>query len=391
VVWVLARKNLRRAVSRTAALVAGVTVAGALLFDMSMLSGGLERSFGSALGRLGYDVRVVLRGTLPLSTDAMMPRARTVAARIGTHPGVLLASPILATTLYVESPAGRMAAVAYGLQPQVRGLVRRESGRDNVEGLVINRELARRLAVSAGDAVRLASRIDPQTGRPGNTSDMRVLGIGDFVFDLKAQRTIALPLDDLQRLLGLGREPASFIVVKTRPGVDPESVARSIEAEFPALQAFSIAGLLEQVRRQLTYFEHFSLVLSGISLLVALLLVGAVLTLSVGERLGELAALRAVGLSRRRAVLLVLLEGALLSAVSTPLALAAGAIVSRPMDAILRSTPGMPQDLHFFVASPEAVVRTALLLALTGTLGAAHPAWIAGRLNIAATLHQEGQ
>lgn len=390
-IWFLARKNLRRAVSRTATLIAGVAVAGALLFDMSMLSGGLERSFGSALGRLGYDVRVVLRGTLPLSTDAVMPHARTVATRISLHPGVLLASPILATNLYVEGPAGRVTAVAYGLQPEVRSLVRQESGRDSVEGLVINKELARRLAVSAGGTVRLSSRIDPQTGRPGRTTDVRVGGVGDFVFDLRAQRTIALPLDELQRLLGLDGDPASFVVVKTRAGIDAESVARSIEAEFPALQAFSISGLLEQVRRQLRYFEHFSLILSGISLLVALLLVGAVLTLSVGERLGELAALRAVGLSRRRAVLLVLLEGALLSAVSTPVALVAGAIVSGPLDAILRSTPGIPQDLHFFVAGPEAVIRTVLLLAVTGTLGAAHPAWIVGRLNIAATLHQEAQ
>jgi hypothetical protein len=54
VIWFLARKNLRRSASRTIVLITGVAVAGALLFDMSMLSGGLERSFGSALGRLGY-------------------------------------------------------------------------------------------------------------------------------------------------------------------------------------------------------------------------------------------------------------------------------------------------------------------------------------------------
>ena len=390
-IWFLARKNLRRAASRTVLLIAGVTISGALLFDMSMLSGGLERSFGSALGRLGYDVRVVLRGTLPLSTDALMPDAQTVARRVAAHPGVVLASPVLATNLYVEGPAGRLAAVTLGLRPEVRGIIHLESGRDTVDGLVINRELAQRIGVSTGDAVELSSRIDPQTGRPGRTSTARVLAIGDFAFDLRAQRTVGMPLADLQHLLGLDGDSASFVVVKTRPGVDPESVVRWIAAEWPSLDAFSIAGLLQQVRQQLRYFEHFSTILTGISLLVAFLLIGAVLTLSVGERLGELAALRAVGLSRSRAVLLVLLEGAVLSAVSTPLALAVGGIISRPLDAILRATPGIPQDLHFFVMSPQAVVRTVFLLMITGTLGAAHPAWIAGRLNIAATLHQEVQ
>jgi len=391
VVWFLARKNLRRAASRTILVVAGVTVAGALLFDMSMLGGGLERSFGSALGRLGYDVRVVLKGTLPLSTDALLPGAQTIARRIAAHPGVGLASPVLATNLYVEGPAGRSAAVTFGLRPEVRGIIRQESGRDTVDGLVVNRELAQRIGVSTGDTVQVSSRISPQTGRPGRTTAMRVQAIGEFAFDLKAQRTIAMPLGDLQDLLGLDGEPASFIVVKTEPGADAESIVRWVAAEWPTLDAFSITGLLEQVHRQLRYFEHFSTILTGISLLVAFLLIGTVLTLSVGERLGELAALRAVGLSRSRVVLLVLLEGAVVSAVSTPMALAVGAVISHPLDAILRATPGIPQDLHFFVASPAAVIRTVLLLTVTGTLGAAHPAWIAGRLSIAATLHQEVQ
>ncbi len=390
-VWFLARKNLRRAAPRTGLLIAGVAVAGALLFDMSMLGGGLERSFGTALGRLGYEIRVVLRGTLPLSTEALMSDAESVSRRIAARPDVLLASPVLGSNIYVEGPAGRTTAVTLGLRPDVRGIVRLESGQDVVDGLVVNQELARRIGVGPGDSVRLASRIDPQTGRPGRTIDARVQAIGDFVFDLRAQRTIAMPLEDLQRLLGLSPQQASFIVVKVRDGVDPDTVARGIESEFPVLEAFSIASLLGQVRRQLTYFDHFSIILTGISLLVAFLLIDAVMTLAVGERLGELAALRAVGLSRMRAVSLVLAEGALLTAISAPLALGLGAALSRPLDAILRATPGIPQDLRFFVFSPQAAVRTVVLLAVTGTLGAAYPAWIAGRLNIAATLHQEVQ
>ncbi len=390
-VWFLARKNLRRAASRTVLLIAGVATAGALLFDMSMLSGGLERSFGAALGRLGYEIRVVLRGTLPLSTEALMSEAQVVANRIAARPDVLLASPVLGTNLYVEGPRGRATAVTLGLRPEVQGLIRLESGRDTVDGLVMNKELATRIGAAPGEIVRLATRIDPQTGRPGRTIEARVQAMGDFVFDLKAQRTIAMPLDDLQHLLGIGRDEASFVVVKVRDGVDPEEVTRWIKDAFPALDAFSIAGLLGQVRRQLTYFDHFSVILTGISMVVAFLLIGAVLTLAVGERLGELAALRAVGLSRARTVLLILLEGAFLSVVSAPLALALGAAISRPLDGILRATPGMPQDLHFFVFSAEAVVRTVVLLMITGTLGATYPAWVAGRLNIAATLHQEVQ
>jgi len=45
--------------------------------------------------------------------------------------------------------------------------------------------------------------------------------------------------------------------------------------------------------------------------------------------------------------------------------------------------------LRFFVITPGAAVRAAGLVVLTATLGAVYPAWVAGRLNVATTLHQE--
>jgi len=390
-VWFLARRNLRRSVSRTALLIAGVTVAGGLLFDMSMLGGGLEQSFGAVLGRLGYEIRVVLRGTLPLATEALMAGARQAAREIERHPGVALASPVLGTNLYVEGARGQATAFAYGLEPEIRRVVKVIAGQATAGGMIINPELGSRAGVGVGETVRLSTRIDPLTGGPANAQQARVEGIGEFVFDLKAQRTLALPLDRLQALLGITSEHASFLVVKVRPGADSEDVARWIENTFPDLDAFSIESLLRQAREQLTYFNHFAAILTGVSLLVALLLIGAVLTLAVGERLGELATLRALGLSRGRMILLILLEGAVLAAVSAPLALLLGAAASRPLDEILRATPGIPQDLHFFVFTPGAALRTVGLLLATGTLGAVYPAWVAGRVNVAATLHREVQ
>ncbi|MGQ0549408.1 MAG: ABC transporter permease [Armatimonadota bacterium] len=389
-VWFLARRNLRRSASRTALVVAGVTVAGALLFDMSMLGGGLEQSFAEILGGLGYEIRVVLRGTLPLSTEALMSGARDTARRIEGYHDVAYASPVLGTNLYVEGAGRRSTAFAYGLTPEVRRVVRLVAGHD-AGGVVINPELAANVNAAPGGTVRLATRIDPQTGQPSRAEQVTVTGVGEFVFDLKAQRTLALPLERLQNLLGISREQASFLVVKLRPGADPERVARWIEGGFPDLDAFSIATLLRQVREQLTYLNHFAAILTSVSLLVAVLLIGAVLTLAVGERLGELATLRAIGLSRSRMMLLIVLEGAVLAGLSIPLALLLGTVVSRPLDHILRATPGIPQDLHFFIFSSRALGRTMLLLLAAGTLGAVYPAWVAGRLNVAATLHQEVQ
>lgn len=387
-VWFLARRSLWRHRTRTLLLIAGVVVSGALLFDMTMLGEGLTTSFGAVLGRLGYEIRVVPRGVLPLSSDFLLPNASRLSARIARHPGVLWASPMMATQVYVSARGRRVTAVAYGLRPEVAGIVRVEDGAGAGSGLVVNAALARTLGLRIGDRVVLASHVDPQTGAPASAIALSVAGFGEFPFDLRGQRTLAAPLDALQSLVGVP-DGASFLVVKVRRGTDPETVRAWVDRTFPDVQALSIPALLRTVRAQLRYFDHFSAILSGVSLVVAVLLVGTVLTVQLGGRLGELAALRAMGLARARLVLLVLLEGAVVAGVSVPLALGVGLLLSEPLDAILRAMPGVPQDLRFFVPTAQAAVRTAVLVLAAGTLGAAYPAWVAGTLEIAATLHRE--
>ncbi len=88
-------------------------------------------------------------------------------------------------------------------------------------------------------------------------------------------------------------------------------------------------------------------------------------------------------------MLLVLLEGFLLVALSLPVAFGAGQLISLWLDAILRRAPSIPTDLHFFVLTPRAAWRTVVLLVVSGTLAGAYPAWLVSRLRIAPTLHRE--
>ena len=59
------RSNLLTAVLAVLMLGLGVAVAAALLLDMVMLSGGIERSFGELLRSRGYQLRISPLGTLP--------------------------------------------------------------------------------------------------------------------------------------------------------------------------------------------------------------------------------------------------------------------------------------------------------------------------------------
>jgi ABC-type lipoprotein release transport system permease subunit len=141
--------------------------------------------------------------------------------------------------------------------------------------------------------------------------------------------------------------------------------------------------------RDFTYFRQISSVLSAITLVFGFLLITVLLTVSVNQRLAEIAALRALGFSARRTVLDVLAQGAMLVGLGGLLALPLGLALSLWLDRILKTMPGIPIAMHFFVFEPRALVTHAVLLVFTTLLAAAYPMWLVARLPIAATLRNE--
>lgn len=138
-----------------------------------------------------------------------------------------------------------------------------------------------------------------------------------------------------------------------------------------------------------TYFRQISAVLTTVTLSFAALLITVLLTVSVNQRLGEIAALRALGFSRRRVVADVLCESALIVGLGGLLSLPAGVLLAGWLDAILKRMPGIPAALHFFVFDERALAMRLLLLAATAILAALYPMRVVSRLPIAATLRDQ--
>src|SRR6516225_7818902 len=168
------------------------------------------------------------------------------------------------------------------------------------------------------------------------------------------------------------------------------SSAARIARARPDLRAFSNEQLVAQLSENgFAYFRQISIVLSSITLGFAFLLVATLLTVSVNQRLGQVAALRALGLPRRRIAASLLWESALLVGVGGFLSVPVGWGLALRLDRILRDIPGIPDRVHFFVFEPNAAVLHLLLLSGTGLAAAAYPVWVATRLPIAATLRLE--
>ena len=66
-----------------------------------------------------------------------------------------------------------------------------------------------------------------------------------------------------------------------------------------------------------------------------------------------------------------------------------GAALSAWLDRILKSMPGIPAAMHFFVFEPRALLWHVALLIVTALLASVYPMWLVARLPIATTLRNE--
>ena len=403
--------TLIRQPARSALAILGVAAVGALLFDMLLLSRGLVLSFRDLLDRAGFDIRVLATDAPPFSgpllTDATalnqalsrLPEVESVlqlrlrdAEIAGDTTG---RAPIASAVRDGSARPGRDAGVQFiGVDPQIRSMWTMVSGRDLPRtpgpepALVINRNLAQDTSLAPGS--RVALRCGGEDN-PLPAVTFVVSGVVDFPFDDVRARTAAGTLRDAATLCGgEDRDEAEMLLIRSRPGLGASTTAAAIQAAHPGLYVVTNEDLVERFSRvEFSYFRQISSVLATVTLFFGFLLIGVLLTVSVNQRLGEIAALRALGLSRWRVMGGILIESVLLVFAGGALAVPLGALLSLRLDSILRAMPGVPADLHFFVFEPRALVLHVALLTAASLAAAAYPMRIVATLPIAATLRRE--
>ena len=388
----LAAKNLARHRVRNTLAGLGIAVAAALLLDMVMLAGGMERSFERMLLSRGFQIRLAPKGTLPFDTEATFPGGAALSRTLRADSRVSAAGAVLGGALFTRAGDSLIPLAGLGVEPEGQGLYELDRGADLVPGdttgIVIGASVAARTGWNLGDTVLLSGGTDPQVARVRQRRVM-VRGVVHWLYESRGERTVGVTLPLIRVLTGRSGDRVSMIMVKVARDADVEPVAADIRRLHPGVEVNSVATLIARFRTRLTYFRQLSLILGTISLFVGVLLVSTLLTITVNERLGEIATLRAIGVSRAGIVRRVLAEGALLSLAGNGLGLVLGLATARYLDGILTTFPGLPAAISFFVPEGSAVLRAALALLAAGTLAGAWPAWRAARAPIAATLREE--
>jgi len=393
----LATATLKRHPARTLLAILGIAVAAALLLDMVMLATGMSESFRSLLLTRGYQLRIAPKGTLPFDSEATIDGATAIVSALRASPDIKAVSPILGATLSILA-APIPSSFALGLEPVVQGdyqivhgLDMRETGDVVLDG-VASRTLLDRLGAHIGDTITIASGLDAQLRTSARSRRVVLRGEGRFFYVPDETPVLAIPLMALRTMLGERyRDRMSLAMAESRASdsASVEGVRTWIERTQPRITAISTETAIRQVEERLSYFRQLAFVLGAISLGIGFLLVSTLVTLSVNERRGEIAVLRAIGTQTRGVLLQVMLEGAMLTSAGVILGLGLGVVSAQWLNGILRDFPGLPASFDFFVWSAKAAWRSLALLLVSGALAGLLPAWRAASIPVARALRDE--
>ena len=403
--FMMAGATLRRHPARTTLAMLGIAVAAALLLDMVMLATGMSESFRSLLLTRGYQLRVSPKGTLPFDSEATIDGAGAIVRALRANPDVKAVSPTLGATLTIDD-SRIPSAFALGLERDVQGDYTLEAGTDvtptdsvadggtlaPLPRIVVSQTFLTRAGHVIGDTLTISSGLDAQLRTAARSSRVVIGGIGRFIYVPGETPVLALDLALLRQLLGPSfRDRMSLAMAESRRGdsASVEAVRAWIATTQPRVTAISTETAIRQVEERLSYFRQLAFVLGAISLGIGFLLVATLVTLSVNERRGEIAVLRAIGTQRIGVLHQVFLEGLLLTSAGIVGGLALGLVTAEWLNGILRDFPGLPSAFDFFVWSPDAGWRALVLLLTSGTLAGLLPAWRAASIPIARALREE--
>lgn len=388
----LAWASLIRHRSRTFLAVLGVAIAAAMLLDMVMLASGMRESFRELLMSRGFEIRLAPKGTLPFDTDASIPSVDAVVITLRTNSEIEAISPVMGASIHVPVNGRNVSSATLGIDPSVQGDYELLEGEDvnDADALVANDHLLGLLGARIGDTLDVATGYDPQTRSYTGQRELVVSGRARFIYGAARQSGSAMRRETLEGMVEPERRNrASLFMVQLKKGADSEGVRSWIAEQLPNVTAISIATAIAQVDQRLSYFRQLAFILGAVSLFVGFLLVTTLVTVSVNERSGEIAVMRAIGVSRAHVVQQIVVEGVAISAAGALLGLALGLVTARYLNTILSAFPGLPMAIDFFLFQPRAAWSALGLLVSSGIAAGIYPAWRAASLPIAESLRRD--
>lgn len=313
-------QELRHHPWRNAAAVLAVMLGVALAFSVHLINASALSEFASAVRSVNGQPDVELRATNSSIDEALY-------ARVATHPGVALASPVLEMQTLMLSPQGGRQALRVvgvdalllpGIAPALMPLPFADAGRFAVFAprTVFLNAAAQKALQATATRVPATSQVQVQVGLQWQTAT-----VGGTV-NASGGPLAVMDVGAAQDFFGRAGQ-ITRIDLRLAAGADHDDVVRALAlpphvvAALPGDGALRISNLSRAYRVNLT-------VLALVALFTGAFLVFSVLALSVTRRAQQLALLGVLGLTPRQRLQLVLTESAALGVVGSALGIALG-------------------------------------------------------------------
>jgi putative ABC transport system permease protein len=368
--WEIAHKNLWRRPVRSALTAVGLAVAVAAVVALVGVSESLESSFLDLYTRRGADLVVQRRGgAVQLSKGIRV----SVGDQLRKIPGVKEVIGSLMDLISFEDQ-NLFMVIVNGWEPNCPVLDRVHilSGRRLLAGdgraVMLGRILAANLGKHTGEHVQLYGQ------------DFKVVGVFES-FSVYENGAAFMLLDELQRQMDRPGEVTGYVIhaADKRPAAIAE-IRRRIEALDPNIAATPCDEFVNSIT-QIRITRTMSWVTSLFAIVIGAIGVMNTMAMSVFERRGEIATMRAIGWRRGRVAQLIVSEATLLAMIGTVLGIALGIGATITL-AHWKRTSGLVQgDI-----SVHAIVEGTCVAAAIALAGAAFPAWRCTKMPIAETM-----
>ena len=344
----LAQRNLFQSKTRLAISMGGVALALTLMLALDAIVLGAERQITAYMDHSGADIFVAQSGVRTMHMTASWLPASTVA-EIRQIDGVADAAPVLYLGAMMSVGQERAAVYLIGLPADASmGIPWQvvEGSTVPAQGeVVIDQSIADQAGVGIGDQVTILGRAltirGLARGTVNLTNSIAFIAATDFVSMRKNAQTV------------------SYVLVKTRPGVDPAAVITAIEARISGVTASTRPAFAAQERRVVKDMStDIVTIMNSVGVIIGLAVMALTVYTATFARRAEYGVLKALGAGNRHLYRVVLGQALLSVALGLLLALAitGGLILIVP-----RLNPNL--TLVLSAATLLRVAGTALLIA----------------------------
>lgn len=362
----LRARKLRSILTGVAILLGAAMIAGTFILT-DQVSGAFDDIFQKA--NEGTDVILTSKTLFDTQQQQAEPLPESLVATVQKVPGVALAEgqvgalgALVVDGKYVGPTSGAPPLVfstpsdRFNSNTIVAGTFPTKSGE-----VAIDKQLADQEKLTVGQQVALTTRVGAQ---PVTISG--IFKFGDAT-SIGGATLTAVTLADAQRWFDREGQ-VSTILVAAAPGVSPNVLAARIQSAVPDTVLVetgqdNAARQSGDINDNLGFLKQFLFVFAVIALLVGAFIIFNVFSITVAQRIRELAMLRTVGASRTQLLRSVIGEAFIIGLVSSIIGIGVGVLFAKGVTALFdRAGFGLP------TTGIEIQPRTIWIPLLVGTL-----------------------